>query len=282
MPSRKPNRKPAVNTLSPSADANEASAAPPDPLAPSAPPPAPVADADPAVAVAVAVAPAASHEPILERGQPMLEPLTAYELSPKILLGPDGGGDRAFAADLDESVRDFGSTRNMVRVCEWCNTPLADAEAATCPSCGANLKPVEPDAEIPGLTTMTLEAVLARRRAEAQQQATSNAATRLFRGAPAAPPVTSPASLQLDDATIEEAIKPPDDAVRRAMIQLEIEALQAHAPGVAAGGLDPAAVAAEVAAEAGVTVPPADVSSGSEPGPAASPETPSAGSPPAP
>jgi hypothetical protein len=238
-----------------------------------APPPEPEPVAPPANTLAPQAAPAVpepppaaalppervADEPLLEHGQPMLEPLTAYELSPKILLA---GGDRAFAADLDPEVRDFGSTRNIVRVCEWCNTPLSDPDAAQCPSCGANLKPLEPDQEIPGLTTMSLEAELARRRAEAQQQATSNASNGILRSAgsilgtgrattPAAPAVVTSQGLQLDDATIEEAIRPPDDAVRRAMLQLEIEALKAQAPGVVPGGIDPAAIVADATAEPG-------------------------------
>ena len=57
--------------------------------------------------------------------------------------------------------------------------------------------------------------------------------------------MVTPEGLQLDDATIEEAIRPPDDAVRRAMLQLEIEALKAQAPGVVPGGIDPAAIVAD-------------------------------------
>ncbi len=236
----------------------------PEPVAPPAEPLAPqAAAAAPEPPQAAAPPERVADEPLLEHGQPMLEPLTAYELSPKVLLAADGGGDRAFAPDLDPEVRDFGSTRNIVRVCEWCNTPLSDPDAAHCPSCGANLKPLEPDQEIPGLTTMSLEAELARRRAEAQQQATSNASGGILRSAgsllgtgrsgtsPAAPAVVTPEGLQLDDATIEEAIRPPDDAVRRAMLQLEIEALKAQAPGVVPGGIDAAAIVADATAGAG-------------------------------
>ena len=246
---RKPNRPPAPQVMPPVEAAPSAEAAPEVVEPPAAPPPVTAAAAPPP-------AEPVAGEPLLEHGQPMLEPLTAYELAPNALLAPDGGGDRAFAADLDATVKDFGSTRNAVRVCEWCNTPLSDPDAAQCPSCGANLKPLEPDAEIPGLTTMTLEAELARRRAEAQQQATSNAGGGILRSAgsilgsarPVPPPTPAPVtqeSLELDDASIEEAIRPPDDAVRRAMLQLEIEALQAQAPGVVSGGLDPAAIAAD-------------------------------------
>jgi len=246
-----------------SADALPASVEPPP--SPHQPVAVPAPAAAPAAATAVTPPRASAAEPLLEHGQPLLEPLTSYELSPDALLGPDGGGDRAFAANLDPAVRDFGSTRSIVRVCEWCNTPLSDPDAAQCPSCGANLKPLEPDTEIPGLTTMSLEAVLARRRAEAQQQATSNAPGGILRSAgsilgtgrattPSAPAVVTPEGLQLDDASIEEAIRPPDDAVRRAMLQLEIEALKAQAPGVVPGGIDPAAIVADATTEAGSDV----------------------------
>jgi len=259
---RKPNR-PSAPQAAPPPD-------PTPPVEPAAPPvepvpPPPVAPsplpAEPSSATLPPVGPVAG-EPLLEHGQPMLEPLTAYELAPSALLAADGGGDRAFAADLGPTVRDFGSTRSSVRVCEWCNTPLSDPDAAQCPSCGANLKPLEPDTEIPGLTTMSLEAELARRRAEAQQQATSNAPGGILRSAgsilgagrtspPPAPAVVTPEGLQLDDASIEEAIRPPDDAVRRAMLELEIEALKAQAPGVVPGGIDPSAIAADAGAGTG-------------------------------
>ena len=251
---RKPNRQPTPQVVPPPDAVTSPDATPPP--VPVAPPP-----GEPAAPVAAAAPERVPDEPLLEHGQPMVEPLTAYELSPQVLLAPDGGGDRAFAADLDPTIRDFGSTRNAVRVCEWCNTPLSDPDAAQCPSCGANLKPLEPDQEIPGLTTMSLEAELARRRAEAQQQATSNAPGGILRSAGSilgtgrtntpAPAVVTPEGLQLDDATIEEAIRPPDDAVRRAMLQLEIEALKAKAPGVVPGGIDPAAIVADAGAEPG-------------------------------
>lgn len=257
---RKTDRPPVPQAMPPTDAVTPTDAATPpvEPVEPVAPPP-PVPE--PPFAAPPPPVPLGG-EPLLEHGQPMLEPLTAYELAPDVLLAPDGGGDRAFAATLDPDIRDFGSTRAPVRVCEWCNTPLTDPDAATCPSCGANLKPLEPDTEIPGLTTMSLEAELARRRAEAQQQATSNAPGGILRSAgsilgsgrantPPAPVVVTPEGLQLDDATIEEAIRPPDDAVRRAMLELEIEALKAQAPGVVPGGIDPAAIVADAGAGTG-------------------------------
>jgi len=197
----------------------------PPTAAPVSPPPEPVAPVAPPF-------PADAGGELLDAHEPFLEPVSEYELRPEVLLEPDGGGDTAFAQDLDRSVVDFGTSRPPARSCEWCNTPLPEPVPAACPNCGAPLAPAEPDLEIPGLTTMSMEAVLARQRAEARRQAGGTSATPVSPPAQAGPAAGSGVApdLQLDEPTVEEAVKPPDDQVRLMMLQMELEELRHSLP----------------------------------------------------
>jgi hypothetical protein len=208
-------------------------AAPPEPAA--APPVEPAAPPE-SLPPSATPAPAPAGGELLDAHEPFLEPASEYELRPEVLLEPDGGGDVAFAQDLDSSVADFGASRPPSRSCEWCNTPLPEPAPATCPTCGAPLAPVEPDLEIPGLTTMSMEAAFARQRAEARRQGGGSSAgpsaaapVGASPGAPAPAPGVSP-ELTLDEPTVEEAVKPPDDQVRRMMLQIELEQLRSSLP----------------------------------------------------
>ncbi len=110
---------------------------------------------------------------------------------------------RAFAASIDDEARGYGAARPQERVCPWCNAPLAADAEARCPQCGAALKPVEEDLEVPGVTVSPVEL-------RASQEAAAQAVTAL---------------LQSDQAAA--GLQPPSTAVRRAMIELELEALKA-------------------------------------------------------
>jgi len=245
MPS--PRRKLSRPFRSPSTEAETPAAADAEGVAPVSPPdsgsssasvPSPVdaamPDAGAAAAPAVGPVPAPPPGPadgeLLDAHEPILEPMTEYELAPEALLEPDGGGDTAFAADLDRAVTDFGASRPPVRTCEWCNRELPDPMPPTCPNCGAPLAPAEPDLEIPGLTTMSMEALYARQLAETKRQGAA-AATPPAAATPAAAtdqPGTGegPAGLmgvQLEGSAQQEAVRPPDDQVRRMMLQMEIE-----------------------------------------------------------
>ncbi len=181
---------------------------------------------------------------LLDAHEPLLEPETEYELPPEALLAPDAGGDRAFVANLDPSVLEFGTARASTSACQWCNAPLPDATAATCPSCGASLRPAQADLEVPGLTTST-------------------AARQVPRGGEVLPPGTEPpvapppspsptgqgallegalppVDLQLDEATVQEAVKPPDLEVRRLMLEMELEQLRAEQESEPAAREEPA------------------------------------------
>lgn len=215
----------------------EQAAPPAEPAAPPVAQDPPLAEPAPPVATPVPpvaggpVPPVAGGE-LLDVHEPFLEPLSEYELRPEALLEPDGGGDMAFAEDLDRSVVDFGASRPPARSCEWCNTSLADPAPSACPNCGAPLTPAEPDLEIPGLTTMSMEAVFARQRVEARRQGGGSGANPASPPAQAAPVAGSGSvsgavpGLQLDETTVEEAVKPPADQVRRMMLQIEIEQLR--------------------------------------------------------
>jgi hypothetical protein len=134
-------------------------------------------------------------------------------------------------------------------VCTWCSAPLASADLVRCPSCGANL--VGDIAEpLPGVTAVDAAA--------------------LVRGTPTS---TRPRNRLLswisgdypDDvptATDAKALEPPDLAVRREMLRLELEGEVANLKAEAD------ALVAEAAAEGRVVEPP-DMSALSDSGVAA-------------
>lgn len=134
-------------------------------------------------------------------------------------------------------------------VCMWCSAPLASADLEQCPSCGANL--VGDIAEpLPGVTAVDAAA--------------------LIRGTPTA---TRPRNRLLSwisgdypedvpNATDAKALEPPDLAVRREMLRLELEGEVANLKAEAD------ALVAEAAAEGRVVEPP-DISALSDSGVAA-------------
>lgn len=144
--------------------------------------------------------------------------------------------------------------------CPWCSAPLPAADTPTCPSCGAQLVP-DSDTQVPGVTTIDAEAIV-----RAAHQPTPQRRNRLL----------SWISGEYDDASEEPvalgSVAPPDPAVRREMLRLELEAevanLQAEAgmvlaeaeTGVDEGPAAPAAEPSEVAATADAPEPAAGVS----------------------
>ena len=106
-------------------------------------------------------------------------------------------------------------------VCPWCSTALPAADAETCPNCGAQLIP-DPDAQVPGVTAIDAEAIVRAARNPAPQRRSRLLAwiSGEYDGEAEAPP---PAG----------SVAPPDVAVRREMLRLELEAevrnLQAEA-----------------------------------------------------
>jgi hypothetical protein len=97
--------------------------------------------------------------------------------------------------------------------CPWCSAPLPASDLDTCPSCGATLTSGS-EAALPGVTAIDHEAILRATR-EPVRQPRSRILSWLS-GAYVEDSVTS------EPAT--DAIAPPDPAVRREILRLEIEA----------------------------------------------------------
>jgi hypothetical protein len=117
--------------------------------------------------------------------------------------------------------------------CTWCSAPLPSDHETTCPSCGATLIG-DGEASVPGLTAIDAEAILRNARAakaKPRSRLLSWISGEYDEGGEAAP---APGSLA-----------PPDDAVRREMIRLEIEAQLANAEA------ESAALSADAALEEG-------------------------------
>lgn len=102
--------------------------------------------------------------------------------------------------------------------CPWCSAPLPDVAADKCPSCGAQLihaSGAEPT--LPGVTALDTDAIL-RARSEAGK---SRGGILGFLTGRDLPEPTGTESA--------ESLAPPDDAVRREMRRLALEAAQADA-----------------------------------------------------
>lgn len=106
-----------------------------------------------------------------------------------------------------------GPVEDATPVCPWCSAALPSTAVEQCPSCGAALK--EQAAEIPGVTRIDPEAIL-RSRAPAQK-------SRGLIGW-----LSGEYEVRADDATPAGSIEPPDAAVRREMLRLELAALEAE------------------------------------------------------
>jgi hypothetical protein len=99
--------------------------------------------------------------------------------------------------------------------CQWCSAPLPAADLETCPSCGATLSSAPDTGEIRGVTTLGTEAIL-RSRSEA-----SRPRSRLLSF------ITGEEPVELGGPEEAESLAPPDDAVRREMLRLQLEAERA-------------------------------------------------------
>jgi hypothetical protein len=99
--------------------------------------------------------------------------------------------------------------------CQWCSAPLPAADLETCPSCGATLSSAPDTGEIRGVTTLDTEAIL-RSRSEA-----SRPRRRLLSF------ITGEEPVELGGPEEAESLAPPDDAVRREMLRLQLEAERA-------------------------------------------------------
>ena len=98
--------------------------------------------------------------------------------------------------------------------CPWCSAILDPVGAARCPSCNAQLRE-ETTAEVPGVTSVDLDAVLGSRKAPPRQSGLMGWLSGSYQE-PAAPPEAA------------REISPPDEEVRREMLRMEIEAIEAR------------------------------------------------------
>jgi hypothetical protein len=102
--------------------------------------------------------------------------------------------------------------------CPWCSAVVPDATADSCPSCGAHLtNPSDAEPNLPGVTALDAEAIL-RARSDAGR---SRGGLLGFITGRDTTESTGPESL--------ESLAPPQDAVRREILRLRIEAEQADA-----------------------------------------------------
>lgn len=115
-------------------------------------------------------------------------------------------------------------------ICPWCSATLPAPDAARCPSCSASLRD-EAEADIPGVTKVDHEGLLFRSR-NAPPKPSSLLS---WMGSDELP--SSPAS--------PTTFEPPDDAVRREMLRMELASLEAEMEA------ERAALAAELVEEGG-------------------------------
>jgi hypothetical protein len=158
--------------------------------------------------------------PVEEGGVPPAPPAPAHAapaapppVDPSDPSAPafDAGGDplpaRTFAPGLDDASLGFSSTPRLPAGCPWCGAPLPDPAPAACPACGAALRPAADLPEIPGVTV-----------APADVRRTVRDVSPEIR-ALVAPPVTD----EIARPGARPELGPPDPAVRRAMLELELE-----------------------------------------------------------
>jgi len=127
----------------------------------------------------------------------------------------DAGGDplpaKSFAPGLDDEALGFTSALRQPAGCPWCGGSVPDRAAATCPSCGAALRPIAELPDIPGVTVAPADV----RRTVRDVSPEILALVAPVVGDQIALPGSRP------------ELGPPDASVRRAMLQLELEAQRA-------------------------------------------------------
>lgn len=154
-------------------------------------------------------------------------------------------------------------------ICPWCSATLPSADEVDCPSCGATLTgDVEP--QLPGLTAIDAQAIARASQAPIRQQR-----SRLLSW------ISGEYDTDVEAAPADsEALAPPDEAVKREILRLELEAevanLQAENEAlIAEARLEEAdeGIAAELADEERVLDAPGTAAV-DEAGPASAPEAP--------
>ena len=195
---------------------------------------------------------AASAEPPIESSDATVEAIAdssveelVEELEPIAEAAAAAGAgevDTAFSEDLDPETRAFGAPKPQAIVCQWCNGPLDSDDLEICPHCGSRLKPTEEDLVVPGVTTLSADAARALELVEIQR---NREAAKSGQAMYTTPSLASAAAVvpAPDEATVEAANRPPDEEVRRVMLQMELEARQARATASARADIEAMIVA---------------------------------------
>lgn len=150
--------------------------------------------------------------------------------------------DTAFSEDLDPETLAFGAPKPQAIVCQWCNGPLDAEDLDVCPHCGSRLKPTDEALVVPGVTTLSSDAARALELVEIQR---NREAAKSGQAMYVTPSLASAAAIvpAPDEATVEAANRPPDEEVRRLMLQMELEARQARATASARADIEDMIVA---------------------------------------
>lgn len=159
----------------------------------------------------------------------------------------DDDGDLAFAEHLDPETLAFGAPKPQTLVCQWCNGALETADLEVCPHCGSRLRPTDVDLVVPGVTTLSAEAARALELVEIQR---NREAAKTGQAMYTTPSLATAAAVipAPDEATVEAANRPPDEEVRRVMLEMELEARQARAVAAARSDIE-AMIVADAAAQ---------------------------------
>jgi len=98
-------------------------------------------------------------------------------------------------------------------ICPWCSATLPSADEVDCPSCGATLTG-DVDPQVPGLTAIDAQAIARASQAPIRQQR-----SRLLSW------ISGEYDTDVEAAPADsEALAPPDEAVKREILRLELEA----------------------------------------------------------
>ena len=101
--------------------------------------------------------------------------------------------------------------------CPWCSALLPDAGADTCPSCSATLAAAPGlEADIKGVTTLDTDAII-----RARSEVVRPKSNRLISF------ITGEVPVEAAPVGGAESLAPPDNAVRREMLRLQLEAERA-------------------------------------------------------
>ena len=131
--------------------------------------------------------------------------------------------------------------------CNWCSAVLPSDHESTCPSCGAALV-ADGETSVPGVTAIDAEAILRNAR-----NARAKPRSRLLGW------ISGDYDAGVEASAPKGSLAPPDEAVRREMLRLELEAQVANAEA------EVSAMAADVAVEEGRSLAPVAADAGDGP-----------------